>query len=266
MQSVIVHPGGIEEALAATEARKQLSPESLEEVILPSRSLTAAARLGIYQGMYLLRMEEALATDYPGLKHFLGERRFLELVRGYLEAFPSRHYSLNRLGDHLPEYLAPLRGPGSGFCHDLARLELAVTEVFDAPETPPLAEAMVAAVPSEAWPQARLTPVAAFRCLALGYPVVDYLDALKADRPPRSGTRRRNTWVVVFRRSLAIRRQQLSRAAFQLLSDLAGGVPVGEAVMRALERPGPRPSQDQLFHWFRGFVSEGLFREVHLAR
>ena len=44
--------------------------------MLPSQTLTSAERLDIYRDMYLLRMEEALAIDYPGLKHFLGEEEF----------------------------------------------------------------------------------------------------------------------------------------------------------------------------------------------
>ena len=43
--------------------------------ILPSRTLTPVERVGIYHGMYLLRMQEALATDYPALKHFLAVKR-----------------------------------------------------------------------------------------------------------------------------------------------------------------------------------------------
>ena len=80
--------------------------------------------------------EEALATDYPALKHFLGDDGFLALVRGYVEAHPSRSYSLNRLGDRLPDYVS--QAPGlrrRAFCHDLARLELALSEVFDAPRS-----------------------------------------------------------------------------------------------------------------------------------
>ena len=45
-------------------------------MILPSRTLQPEERLAIYQGMYLLRMEEALETDYPALKHFLGDEAF----------------------------------------------------------------------------------------------------------------------------------------------------------------------------------------------
>src|SRR5438128_6310270 len=161
MQEVVVHPGPVDEAIAA--AATELSPERLPEVVLPSRTLAPAERVGIYQGMYLLRMEEALESDYPALKHFLGPRGFRALVREYVASFPSRSYTLNRLGDHLPRFIlgaGGLRHPA--FCHDLARLELALTQVFDEAETPSLGPEAVAAVPEEQWPSARLRPIAAF--------------------------------------------------------------------------------------------------------
>src|SRR5207245_9329882 len=133
-------------------AAGQLPPERLPEVVLPSRSLAPSERVGIYQGMYLLRMEEALESDYPALKRFLGPRGFRALVRDYVASFPSRSYTLNRLGDHLPAFVLTAIGRRHrGFCHDLARLELAMTEVFDAVETPTLSAEAVAAVRAEAW-------------------------------------------------------------------------------------------------------------------
>ena len=79
-------------------------------MILPSRTLTPLERVGIYHGMYLLRMDDGLASDYPALQHFLGDDGFVDLVRGYVQAHPSRSYTLNRLGDHLPEYLKTAPG------------------------------------------------------------------------------------------------------------------------------------------------------------
>src|SRR5207248_8962330 len=100
----------IDQALASPRARAALKGTALEEVILPSRSLRPAERVAIYQGMYLLRMEEALVSDYPALKHLLGDQRFAALVRDYVAAFPSVSYTLNRLGDHFPEFVAKWKG------------------------------------------------------------------------------------------------------------------------------------------------------------
>ena len=97
--------------------------------------------------MYPLRMYDALAADYPGLEHFLGER-FRDFVVAYTAAHPSKGYTLNRLGDRVPAFLAQQRrfSPRS-FLVDLARLELALTEAFDEREAPPLDVSAFEAIP-----------------------------------------------------------------------------------------------------------------------
>jgi len=264
-QAVVVHPGTPEQAVSSAEAARELAPERLADVILPSRTLEPIERLGIYHGMYLLRMSDALAADYPGLEHFLGDAGFARLVREYVQAHPSRSHTLNRLGDHLPEFVASHAGvPRREFCADLARLELAVTEVFDAPETPPLSEAEIAAVAPEAWENARLRPIAAFRLLALRYPVNAYLQSVRdEDHDHHPKPRQQASWVAVYRRDYAVYRLDLAKPAHDLLADLAAGASLGGAIAAALKRPGRRrPGEDELFRWFREWISGGIFASV----
>ncbi|MFN8094626.1 MAG: putative DNA-binding domain-containing protein [Vicinamibacteria bacterium] len=75
MQAVVAHAGPLDEALGRREAASLVAPSRVEDVVRPSATLTAAERVGIYHGMYRLRMAEALEADYPGLAHFLGPRR-----------------------------------------------------------------------------------------------------------------------------------------------------------------------------------------------
>lgn len=265
MQAVVVHPGSVEEALGSDEAGAALPAERLGDVILPSRTLTSAERLDIYHGMYLLRMHDALEYDYPGLAHFLGDERFRALVRDYVQVFPSRAHTLNRLGDHVPEFLRTAAVPRRDFCCDLARLELAVTEVFDAPETPPLGPDEIAAVPEGAWESARLQTIAAFRLCAFRYPVNDYLQSLRDEEHHHPAVRAKNTWVAIYRRDYGVFRLDLSRPAHDLLADLAAGLPLGDALQAALKRASrPRVEPDVLFRWFREWISGGVFQSVAL--
>src|SRR5216684_487302 len=239
MHSVVVHPGAVEDAVSSLEAQEEIPLPQVGEVILPSRSLQPVERLGIYHGMYLLRMQEALQSDFPALEHFLGEDAFRELVRGYVQAFPSRSYSLNPLGDHLPEFVRTAAGvKRPEFCHDLARLELAVSQVFDAPETPPLTEAAIAAVAPEAWETARLKAIGAFALLAFRYPVNAYLQTVRDDNHQHPRARLKDTWVAVYRRDYRVFRLDLTRAAHDLLADLAQGAPLGRAVTAAVRGGG----------------------------
>jgi hypothetical protein len=263
MQAVIVQPGTTEEALH--EQRAVVPPASVEQVILPSSTLTPAERLGIYQGMYPLRMNEALQGDYAALQHFLGDERFEQLVLAYVQVHPSRTYTLNRLGDHLPEFV--LAAPGlarRGFLHDLARLELAISDVFDSPETPSLTSEAIAAVAPGDWERARLATIDAFRLLAFRYNANDYLQSVRDDDHKHPRPKLKSSWLVVYRREYDVYRLELSRPAHDLLADLSAGTRLGDALAAAMKRGRPAPGEEQLSRWFRQWMAAGLFRSVQI--
>ncbi len=266
LQAVIVHPGTVDEALAAGEAAALVPAGRTDSVVRPSASLTAPERVGVYHDMYLGRMKEALESDYPGLARFLGPEAWERLVADYVQAHPSRSYTLNVLGRRLPAFVRTARVPRPAFCRDLARLEWAVAEVFDAEETPPLMEADLASIAPGEWERARLVPVAALQLLVLDHDAGAHLDALRDGKRRLPPVRRRRCRVVVYRRSYAVFRREQEPPAFALLTDLAEGVPVGEAVARALARRRARLRADDAFRLFRDWASMGLFRAVEIER
>jgi hypothetical protein len=266
LQAVIEAPGPVARALRSREAARLVRPGRTRDVVLPSASLSAAERVGVYHDMYLPRMLEALESDYPGLAHFLGEAAWQRLVRGYVSAHPSRSHSLNELGRRLPEFVRRARVPRPAFCGDLARLEWAVAEVFDAPETQPLGERELSALAPSEWQRARLVPVAALRLLALDWDAHEWLASFREGEQRHPPPRRRRTFVVVYRRDYAVKRREQSPAAFALLSDLTAGATIGRAVARALGRRGGARLEgpDAAFRLFRDWSSMGLFQAVAL--
>jgi hypothetical protein len=266
MQACIIEQGSWEEAVNSERAQAAIPASQAQEVVLPSKTLSASERLDVYREMYLLRMEEALSSDYPGVKHYLGDEEFLRLVARYVEVYPSRSYTLNRLGDHFPEFVATLGDlPKKDFLHDLARLEYALTCVFDGAESASLTAEAVRAVPQEAWETSRLKPIEAFRLLEFDYPVSRYLGFVDEENPaPRLG--RKKTWVVAYRRDYHVHRIDLAQPAYELLSALAGGKTVGEAIVSVMIRKWrPAVKQARLFEWFRDWMAEGLFQAVELG-
>lgn len=265
MQACILKQGTYDEALESKAARAAVPVAEARGLVLPSKTLSPAERLDIYRDMYLLRLEEALAIDYPALKRFLGDDEFERLVARYVERNPSRSHTLNRLGDHLPEFVGTLDDlPKKGFCQDLARLEYELALVFDAVETKPLTDEAVRDVPAEAWETARLKPIAAFQLMEFDYPVSQYLGAVDGENDfPRIG--RKKSWVVAYRSNYNSRRMDLARPAFELLTALEAGQTLGEAIVGVMTRKWrPAVKETQLFEWFRDWMAEGLFQAVEL--
>jgi len=265
LQAVIVHPGSVDQALASREAAALVPAGRTDRVVRPSASLTAAERVGVYHGMYLARMAEALESDYPALARFLGPEAWRRLVTAYVQAHPSRSYTLNGLGRDLPRFVRTARVARPAFCRDLARLEWAVTEVFDAPETRALTEADLAPVAPGDWERARLVPVEALRLVVLDHDAGAHIDAVRKERRRRPPVRRLKSRVVVYRRHYAVYRRDQGKAAFALLGDLVSGFTVGRALARALERR-MRLEADDAFRLFRDWAAMGLFRAVEIER
>lgn len=265
MHAVIETPGAAEEAVTAPAAAKIVPPERVGDVVTPSKTLTPVERIGVYQGMYILRMVEALQGDYPAVAHFLGDHQFEHVVEDYAAAHPSVSYSFNPFGRHLPEFLRTSRRVRrKAFVHDLARLELAVTEVFDAPESPRLSPADVAKISEAAWPSARLKPIEAFRVLAFAHPVNAYLQSVKDGSEEHPELRRQQSWVAVWRKNYEVWRLDLGLPAYDLLHALAKGRPFGKAVSESARKLQGNAGA-QLFRWLRDWVAEGMFQAVELG-
>ncbi len=255
MQAAIVHPGTIEEAVRHRSATRHLPRREAERAILPSKTMAPLERLAVYQGMYPLRMHDALAADYPGLREFLGHHGFEHFVADYVAVHPSRSYTLNRLGDHVPEFVRTWHHAKRAFLADLARLELAITEAFDAEEDAPAAPPVHV---DADWERRRFGIAPTLRLLAFRHAAGPALAALRAGR--RASTRPKASWVAVHRRSFVVYRLDLTRGEFHLLSALAAGQPLGKALRLAARKAGGALSPAAVRKAFRVWTSEGIIR------
>ena len=256
MQAVVVHPGTVGEAIRSRAATRQVPLHEAELAILPSTTMEPLQRLAVYQGMYPLRMHDALAADYPGVKEFLGGHLFQHFVADYVAVHPSRSYTLNRLGDAVPEFMKTWHHPKRAFLADLARLELAITETFDAAEDPG-PHAPPAHVDAD-WETRRFGVAPTLRLLSFRHAAGPALDALKAGR--RVPARPKATWAAVHRRSFVVYRLDLSRGEFHLLSALAACETLGKALRLAARKAGRPLSPAAVRKAFRVWTSEGILR------
>ena len=281
MQAAIMHPVGVAAGIASAEARRHIDvgPGEAEKVVTRSRALTALERLEIYAYAYYARLLECLREEFPVLVHALTQEVFDTFAVGYLQAYPSRSYTLLQLGANFPRYLAetrPEEGGGEGlpadwpdFLIDLATLELTFNEVFDGPgvEGERLLDAeQLRAVPAERLPEARLVGVSCLRLLSLHYPVHRYFTAVRRHQDP-GPPEPAETYLAVTRRHYVVRHYELSPPAYRLLQALLAGESVGQAIGRAAEAAGPDLDRfaNKLRVWFHDWAAEGFFRAVERA-
>jgi hypothetical protein len=261
MQAILVHPEGAERGLSAPEAKRYLAPEDASRVVRELGEVGPSERLQIYAGMYPLRMIEALRSDYPALAELLGARGFERLVRDYVSAHPSRSFTLARLGDRLPEFVAGWSSPRRrNLLRDVARLELAANQVFDADEMPPLDPSTLAAVPAVEWTRTTLVPSAAFRLVSVRPGAVDVLDAVLQGTPLPKKAGRGRVRVAYYRKDFVVHRRTLGPFEGKLLASLCAGENLGAALERmARTFPGGFPSWEILSRWFAEWARLGFF-------
>jgi hypothetical protein len=152
------------------------------------------------------------------------------------------------------------RGNRSGLAVDVARIERAMEDVFDAPRAEPLTAAEFAAIGAAEWGRVRLRVIPALKFLKLRYPANDYINAVRAKGKPRI-PRPRETVAIVFRRDFQVYRRDQEPAQFRLLQALAGGKTLGQAVRANVARR--RGSADELATklgaWFRDWAADRIF-------
>jgi hypothetical protein len=159
------------------------------DLIDETAQMTRGTRLNIYANAYRLRMVEALATDYQALKLYLGDEAFETLVLAYIEAHPSRYFSLRWVGGKLAEFIqttAPYREHLD--LYELAQFEWVLCYAFDARDSVPLrADALVRLLP-EQWSELSLRFAPSLQVLALHTNAPQLWQALQAEQAPPAVT------------------------------------------------------------------------------
>jgi hypothetical protein len=159
--------------------------ERMLERVVGSANVSAPRRLAIYYDAYRLRLIEALDSNCPILHAWMGDDEFEQLGLTYLEAHPSTHFSIRYFGDRLSEYLASAENyRGKPYLAEMAALEWAMSEAFDAPDSPVVGLDAMASIPPEAWPEMRMALHASVRRLDLRWNVPTIWKAIKEEQAP----------------------------------------------------------------------------------
>lgn len=141
MAAAVMRPLTRNEQMRQRDADNRPIADEAAAFIKPNDRLTSFERLEIYNRQYWFRIFSSFEEDFPGLKSIVGTRKFERLMRAYLEAHPSRSFTLRNLGSSLstwlrenPEYIQPRDAEAVA----MADLEWAHIEAFDNERRQPL--------------------------------------------------------------------------------------------------------------------------------
>jgi len=171
--ALITAPEGVGPALHALEQRGASEERGFHDLFAGDERLPAVERLDIYANMYFFRLHDCLAEDFPKLKSAIGDAHFHTLIADYLLRHPSEQPSLRHLGLRLPEFIGahPL-SEEFPWLSDLARLEWARADVFDAADAQPLTREALARLPPETAGEATFTLIPALAIARFDHDVV----------------------------------------------------------------------------------------------
>ena len=239
--------------LTADEQMRSHAPDGrtmaavAESFIAPNSRLSSFERLEIYNRQYWFRVLGAVSEDFPALRAVIGARRFDTLALAYLREHPSGSWTLRDLGARLPEFLEAypaLAGRRHRLAVDVARLEWAYVEAFDAVRREPLTPDELAGI----GPETRFALQPHVRLLALRYPLDELVLAVHKATPesdvvsnavqeraesalvmlPRMRPQR--VYLAVHRYEDSVYYRRIARESYVLLGALRDGVPLGNAI------------------------------------
>jgi hypothetical protein len=128
--------------------------------LIPDNSRTTRdVLLGVYRHAYVARLVEVAGSDYPRLKAYMGDAEFDEMLRGYVAVCPSRHPNVRWFARRLPEYLSSASPyADQPVLRDLAMIERALNDAFDAVDAPVLGLKDLARHSPERWGDLTFSP------------------------------------------------------------------------------------------------------------
>jgi hypothetical protein len=223
-----------------------------------------AQRLRVYQAAYGLRLTEFLSNDYEKLRCYLGETRFNAMARAYTAAHPSDTPNARWFSRHLPRFLqtaAPYsRQPELA---ELAHLEQALNDAFDAPDAPVVTMASLAAIDPSGFSNVCFDLAPALRSFAVGTNVSSLWSSLRCEEaPPAPEMLERPARLLVWRQASGSRFRILGEEEAMAIDCVTQGLSFGTIceMIAAFADPGSAAMRaaSYLRGWIEAEIISGL--------
>ena len=281
MQAVVTHPGGVKQGVVSAAAQQSMNAnlQNMEEIIAPSSTLSGAQRLAIYCRSYHTRLLQCFQAMFPALRQTLGADLFDHFALDYLQHYPPRSYTLDRLADNFPQHLAASRPDADAspnereswpdFIIDLATLEGALLKIYDGPGVEGLSLPRprdVLALSDEDLRAARPAPVPCLRLFSFRYPARAYLLAARREESPALPAQG-ESFVALTRLNYCVALHELTRQQHDLLRLLDSQRRIAQAIeLCAQDGDGQTLTLNTVREWLCDWAGQGFFTDFEAER
>ena len=223
-----------------------------------------AERLQIYQTAYRLRLQEALASNFPMLQTHLGADVFDVIANEYIQAHPSTHVSIRHIGSRLADWLDEHRC-AEPWLAEFARFEWALAHAFDAPDTTKVRIDELAAIEPTHWPalQFRFAP-ATQRLSALTNAPELYRVAANETSTAQGETADSSEWLI-WRCDLTAQYRSLTKSEADALDTLLAGGTFGDACEAMLDHAQADVMAAEAASFLKRWLTDELISSFSLA-
>lgn len=133
--------------------------DAILDTILDNSRTSRTTLFGVYRNAYVGRLVDVLHSDYEVLRTYVGDDYFDNFARAYIAAHPSRDQNVRWFGARLPEFLAAADSNADHpLLAEIAAIERATSQAFDAADAPVLAFEDLAQHPPETWMRLTFAP------------------------------------------------------------------------------------------------------------
>lgn len=234
--------------------------EGILTEILDGPRETRATLFGVYRHAYGSRLVEAMRNDHELLHRFLGDEMFDEMGHAYVKARPSEHPNLRWFSQGLPDFLKTT-APYSNHpvLADLAALERALNDAFDAAEGVVLALEAMAGFAPERWNDLVFEPHPSAARVDLSTSAAAIWMALKNDETPSEAeTLAEPARLLIWRQDTTPMFRELPTEEAMMWDEASAGVPFGVLCEMLATYDDPDNAAARGAGYLHGWITAGL--------
>jgi hypothetical protein len=231
--------------------------------ILDSPKEKREVLFGVYKYAYSSRLVDALRNDHKLLYSYVGDEMFDEIGQAYVAANPSQHPNLRWFSQDFPDFLKLEPYGEYPILSDLAALEKALNDAFDAKDAPVVALSDMAGFAPEIWNNLKFEAHPSSCRLDVSTNVAAVWLALKREEmPPDAAPLEQPGRLLIWRQDVTPMFRELAAEEAMMWDEASGGIPFGVLCSMLATYDNPDGAAARGAGYLHGWITAGLLTSV----